>query len=228
MHDAYQLEADVFDDLGPDYIDRWYMAKINANLVHFSRYHKVSAYKDLAAAEKIFLETKYGNIGPHAIDDPHFEGEDSEAMFKLRAQGNVLMNSMEARWRSTDKRVPRIDKNFHKKSHDHLPSGDLSKEKNKPFCKGKLIQKPSIKYPKSAKSVGRIYVGASEFKVDLNEDGRVINPILLAVFPQQLKFDSKNLDRMKKWYWKPNKDQELTKCRLDRKNIVLPFQFVLK
>lgn len=94
------------------------------------------------------------------------------------------------------------------------------------FCSGKMIQRPAMKYPASRDSKNRF--GAVILQMDLNSDGEVINPSVLASVPENV-FDEKSLRVVGKWKFKP-KDRNAVgvTCRLERTNLVQPLTFELR
>ncbi|WP_018996734.1 energy transducer TonB [Hirschia maritima] len=228
-HDSYQSIALIWEKQGDEFIDRWYSAKIVANYIHFANYQNKNAFYDIAQAEEKYLKYSESNLKPHRTNDPHIFDDGHDRQIKLRAQGDVLMMTMEAYWKSSGERVPRYRST--NSSHEHLPDDanvDLESDKSTlPFCKGKLLQKPKMRYPKAARKGFKVFVGSSMFRVELDEKGKLIDTELLAVFPSQLTFDDKALANMKKWYWKPEKGQDLSKCTMATTDMILPFQFVL-
>ena len=94
------------------------------------------------------------------------------------------------------------------------------------FCRGKMIQRPAMKYPASRDSKSQF--GAVILQMDLNADGDVINPRVLASVPENV-FDEKSLRVVGKWKFKPkDRDAVGVTCRLERSNLVQPLTFELR
>ncbi len=94
------------------------------------------------------------------------------------------------------------------------------------FCPGKLIQRPAMKYPAGQLNRGRI--GAVIMEFDLDTTGKVVNPRVRASVPEGV-FDEKSTRVVGKWKYKPqNKDAVGVSCRLERKNVVVPFVFEIR
>lgn len=94
------------------------------------------------------------------------------------------------------------------------------------FCAGKLIQRPSMRYPAGQANRGRI--GAVIMEFDLDPEGQVVNPRVRASVPEGV-FDEKSTRVVDKWKFKPdNKNAVGASCRLERTNVVVPLTFVIR
>ena len=94
------------------------------------------------------------------------------------------------------------------------------------FCRGRLIQRPAIKYPTGQRRRARI--GAVIMEFDVDSGGEVINPRVRASVPEGV-FDEKTTDVVGKWKFRPdNRNAVGVSCRLERKNIVVPVTFVMR
>ncbi len=94
----------------------------------------------------------------------------------------------------------------------------------RPFCEGQLVQMPPLEYPQAA--LDRHQVGAviARFKV---ADGKVADAEVLAAVPYE-GFKEEALKTLAQWTWKVAPGQDLSTCRLSRKNIIIPFVFTLR
>ncbi|NQY40957.1 MAG: energy transducer TonB [Henriciella sp.] len=92
-----------------------------------------------------------------------------------------------------------------------------------PQCAGRMIQRPKMRYP-SGKARRGMY-GAVILGFELDPEGRVVNPEILASIPIE-EFDEKSLQTVGKWRFKPDDpDQVGVSCRLERSNVVQPLIF---
>jgi TonB family protein len=99
-------------------------------------------------------------------------------------------------------------------------------ENGLPFCAGRMIQSPTMKYPSGRKF--REKFGSVILGFDLNPDGQVINQKVLASVPEGV-FDEKSLRVVGKWRFKPNDRRSVgVSCRLERTNMVQPLTFELR
>lgn len=95
-----------------------------------------------------------------------------------------------------------------------------------PFCPGKMIQRPAMRYPAGQANRGRI--GAVVMHFDLDPAGNVVNPTVRASVPEGV-FDEKSTRVVGKWRFKPeNKNAVGVSCRLERTNVVIPLVFTIR
>lgn len=95
-----------------------------------------------------------------------------------------------------------------------------------PQCSGRMIQRPKMRYP-TGKAMRGMY-GAVILGFELDSEGRVINPEILASIPVE-EFDERSLETVGKWRFKPeNADQVGVSCRLERSNVVQPLIFQIR
>lgn len=98
-------------------------------------------------------------------------------------------------------------------------------ERGLPFCSGKMIQRPAMKYPSGSDNRGRF--GAVILEFDLDPEGQVIHPRVRASVPEGV-FDEKSLRVVGKWKFKPDDRRAVgVSCRLERTNLVQPLTFAL-
>ncbi|MEC7291057.1 MAG: energy transducer TonB, partial [Pseudomonadota bacterium] len=96
-------------------------------------------------------------------------------------------------------------------------------ERGLPFCSGKLVQRPKLRYPIGG--VRRGMYGAVILGLELDEEGNVIDREILASVPEN-QFDKKSLRVVKKWKYRATDENAVgVTCRLNRKNLVLPLTF---
>jgi len=99
-------------------------------------------------------------------------------------------------------------------------------ENGLPFCRGKMIQRPAMKHPSGPYYRGQF--GSVILEFDLDAEGQVINPRVLASVPQAV-FDEKSLRVVGKWKFKPENRREVgVTCRLERTNLIQPLTFELR
>ncbi|MCR9079318.1 MAG: energy transducer TonB [Hyphomonadaceae bacterium] len=98
-------------------------------------------------------------------------------------------------------------------------------ERGLPFCAGRMIQRPKMRYPAGYANRGRF--GAVILELDLDSEGQVINPRVRASVPEGV-FDEKSLRVVGKWKFKPDDRRAVgVSCRLERANLVQPLTFAL-
>lgn len=103
---------------------------------------------------------------------------------------------------------------------------DASADAGLPFCDGRIVQNPKMRYPSEAQDDG--LVGAVIIGFDLNADGQVINPKVLASIPNDA-FEDRILSTLSKWRYRATKRKQIgVTCELSRSNIVMPFTFLLQ
>ncbi len=95
-----------------------------------------------------------------------------------------------------------------------------------PFCAGKMIQRPSMKFPSDRDSRGQY--GAIILEFDLNRDGEVENQRVLASVPEGI-FDDRALQTLAQWKFRPEDRNAVgSTCRVERSNMVQPLAFELR
>jgi len=99
-------------------------------------------------------------------------------------------------------------------------------ENGLPFCSGRMIQRPSMRYPFGKAAKG--FFGAVILQMDLDPDGQVLNPRVVASVPTDV-FEEKSLRVVGKWKFRPaDRDAVGVTCRLQRTNIIQPLTFQLR
>jgi len=94
------------------------------------------------------------------------------------------------------------------------------------LCAGRMIQRPAMRFPKV--QAMRDLFGAVILEFDLDDQGEVQNPIVLASVPIAA-FDEDALRTVEKWRFKPDRPREVGQsCRLNRSSIVQPLVFQLR
>ena len=92
-----------------------------------------------------------------------------------------------------------------------------------PFCAGAMQQKPKMRFPRRKQLKGMF--GAVILGLEFDDEGNVINPVVLASVPLE-EFDERSLETVGKWRFKPDDpDQVGVTCRLNRENVVQPLVF---
>ncbi len=99
-------------------------------------------------------------------------------------------------------------------------------ENGLPFCAGRMIQRPAMRYPAGKAMRGRF--GAVILELEFDSEGKVINPKVLASVPFE-EFDDRSLRTVGKWKFKPENPREVgVSCRLNRDSVVQPLVFQLR
>ena len=95
-----------------------------------------------------------------------------------------------------------------------------------PHCSGKLIQRPRLDYPAAALRQGRF--GALFLRMHLDDEGRVVDPEVLAAVPVD-EFDDRSMRMVSRWKYRPDKPRDVgVKCSLERQNLIQPLTFSIK
>ena len=112
---------------------------------------------------------------------------------------------------------------------DKVPAPETEEEDAEdllPTCPGALAQRPRMKYPAVKAMRGRF--GAVILNFELDEEGRVVEPKVLASVPVE-EFEERALKTVRKWRYKADKASEVgVTCRLSSSNVVLPIVFQLR
>ncbi|MEL6666180.1 MAG: energy transducer TonB [Pseudomonadota bacterium] len=194
-----------------------------------------------------FAETKYVAAVAYFNDDPepdamlemaHVEGfakayrdslgEHPEWADRLRWKADAWGMAMEAYFDSSGKRWPSEEEiNAILATYPvPLDPSDSASDDQLPQCSGRMIQRPKMRYP-SGKAMRGMY-GAVILGFELDPEGRVVNPEILASIPIE-EFDEKSLQTVGKWRYKPDdSDQVGVSCRLERSNVVQPLVFLIR
>lgn len=157
-------------------------------------------------------------------------GERPDWATKFRWKAEAWNMAMDAFFESERKRHPadtqlsEIVASYRPEDFEPEQAASASEEDLLPLCEGRIIQSPKLKYPAKAEKDG--LVGAVILQFDLDEDGNVTNPNVLASVPNE-SFDDEILKTIVKWrYRAKNRKQIGVTCRVDRTNIVMPFNFL--
>ncbi|MEL8054549.1 MAG: TonB family protein [Pseudomonadota bacterium] len=140
--------------------------------------------------------------------DAYFTSADLEQKVDQESIQAIL-----ARWNATDDDInSRASK-----------SGETSKRL--PFCKGKLIQSPRMRYPGRASRKGML--GSLILRYNFDASGRITEPQVLASIPFD-DFDERVKSTVVQWVWQPDNAESVGQtCRVERRNIVQQFIFAL-
>lgn len=99
-------------------------------------------------------------------------------------------------------------------------------ENGLPFCSGRMIQRPAVRYP-SGKAMRGMF-GAVILELEFDEEGQVINPRVLASVPVE-EFDDRSLRAVGQWKFKPDQPKQVgVTCRLNRDSVVQPLVFQIR
>ena len=152
-------------------------------------------------------------------------GERPDWAINLRWKADAWGMAMEAYFESARKKPPyKAEINAILATYP-IPKGttDTASDDLLPQCSGRMIQRPKMRYP-SGKAMRGMY-GAVILGFELDPEGRVVNPEILASIPIE-EFDAKSLQTIGKWRFKPDDpDQVGISCRLERSNVVQPLIF---
>ena len=91
-----------------------------------------------------------------------------------------------------------------------------------PHCDGELIRPDGFYYPSRASYDGMVGSVIAKFRFD--EEGHVHDVDVLASVPPDV-FDDSVLDASSSWYYQVAEGVDLSTCRLDHENVVLPITF---
>lgn len=99
-------------------------------------------------------------------------------------------------------------------------------ENGLPFCAGRMIQRPAMRFPRVQNM--RDLFGAVIVSFDLDGEGNVLNPVVLASVPIAT-FDEDTVSTVQKWRFRPDRPRDVGQvCRLNRSSIVQPLVFQLR
>ena len=99
-------------------------------------------------------------------------------------------------------------------------------ENGLPFCSGRMIQRPAMRYPSGRAMRGMF--GAVILELEFDETGQVINPKVLASVPIET-FEDRSLRTVGKWKFKPDTPRDVgVRCRLNRDSVIQPLVFQLQ
>ncbi|MEM9375281.1 MAG: energy transducer TonB [Pseudomonadota bacterium] len=103
---------------------------------------------------------------------------------------------------------------------------ELKIESDLPQCRGRMIQRPSLRYPVGKARRGMF--GAVILKLQFDEEGNVVNPRVLASVPSGV-FDERSLSTVEKWRFKADEPKAVgATCRIQASNVVQPLVFQLR
>lgn len=203
-----------------DYIPRQYLdTRSLAAIALFNSDHDTDAMLEMAHV--------YGRA--RQIHNPDWSHPDWAT--KAQWSSEAWLYAMEAYFLSVNRRYPdedaldAIKASYSQEDHQDPPK-IASRVKHKlPHCKGELDMKPKIRYPKDA-SYRRMF-GAVILEIELDSTGAVINPKVRAAIPFE-GFSESVVKTASQWTYVPE-DAEIPgeTCRLQRKNLVVPFTFSL-
>ena len=202
---------------GPQFFAKKWRAQNEAIGVKFVKSHNKKTYyaiEDLMKANVTEWE-KYGDAVPY--DEVRREFYNSQAWAYAIEAYFHSQNVNIRKWRS-----PKIPKLLKAKPDEE----DTALESKKLFCEdGKFTNKKLPKYPKGRGFM--LPIGALIIKMSTDETGQVDHAEVLGVVPANKGFEDATIEAVKKWKWKVDKDVDVSTCRLDRTNIIAPFQFVV-
>lgn len=99
-------------------------------------------------------------------------------------------------------------------------------ENGLPFCAGRMIQRPAMRFPRVQNM--RDLFGAVIVSFDLDGEGNVLNPVVLASVPIAT-FDEDAVSTVEKWRFRPDRPRDVGQvCRLNRSSVVQPLVFQLR
>lgn len=209
--------AELWGRAGPQFFAKKWRAQNEAIGVKFLQSHNKKTYyaiEDLIKANVTEWE-KYGEAVP--FDEARREFYNSQAWaYAMEA----YFQSQHIHLREWDS--PKLPRTKKLKSKD----SDESSKSKMPFCEnGKFPSKKLPKYPNGQGFM--LPVGALILKLSTDETGQVDNAEVLGVVPANKGFEEATIKAVKKWKWKVDKGVDVSTCRLNRTNIIAPFQFVV-
>ncbi|NQY14070.1 MAG: energy transducer TonB [Henriciella sp.] len=156
------------------------------------------------------------------------ERPDWATKFRWKAEAwNMAMDAFfetERRRHPAEEDLSAIVASYRPDDYEPTPAASENDEEVLPLCEGRIVQSPKLKYPAQAAKDG--LVGAVIIRFDLDTDGKVANPKVLASVPNE-SFDDEILKTIVKWrYRAKNRKQVGVTCRVERTNIVMPFNFL--
>ncbi len=104
-----------------------------------------------------------------------------------------------------------------------IPPGTATETRSAPRCKGRLLQRPPLKYPLADANDGRFGSVIVRFAV---RGGKVVNPEVLAAVPSD-RFGAGVVETVSKWGYELTEKSENNGCLADFDNVVLPVTFEL-
>ncbi len=148
---------------------------------------------------------------------------------KAQWSSEAWLYAMEAYFLSVNRRFPdeetldAIKTSYDQEDHQDPPRTEPRVEYELPHCKGDLDKTPKLRYPKNAAYRG--IFGAVILQLELDPTGNVVNPEVKAAVPFET-FKDEVIKTASQWTYVAA-DGELPgeTCRLQRKNLIVPFTF---
>ncbi|MDP3458269.1 MAG: hypothetical protein Q8S09_03245 [Hyphomonas sp.] len=104
-----------------------------------------------------------------------------------------------------------------------IPPSPATETRSAPRCKGRLLQRPPLRYPLADANDGRFGSVIVRFAV---RGGKVVNPEVLAAVPSD-RFGAGVVETVSKWGYELTEKSENNGCLADFDNVVLPVTFEL-
>lgn len=221
-HDAMNALDSTVAHLEPvrsQYPSLYYPTSRNAIIADFMYRHSSDSLRDLVEYYAIMrqmrsVEDARGDV-PAWLETEYWESEAwirvAEAWFMSNNQQNRILT--ESQREDILETYPPVDVPEHTTN---------SPQDSRPFCEGELHMRPRLDYPTSANFRGMI--GVVTLRIAFDASGNVIDPEVLASVPIG-GFEEETIETVSKWRWDPNDDQDLSACRLNRENVVLPVSY---
>lgn len=196
-----------------------------------ARFHAASAQFKLAPAPAAMIEMAH--VEGRARSHTNQLGEHPEWAETLKWKADVWGMAMEAYFdgerepHPTESEIQAILASYGADiaSRNALAARSLDR-RGLPFCAGKMIQRPAMKFPPTRETRGQY--GAIVLEFDLDAEGQVMNQKVLASVPEGV-FDERALETLGQWKFRPdNKSSVGSTCRLERTNMVQPLAFELR
>lgn len=104
------------------------------------------------------------------------------------------------------------------------PADEADAEDKRPFCEGKLIQKPRLRYPGKAAFRGQVGAVIVSFRF---VEGRVSDIEVLASVPNE-GFEDEVVKTVSQWRWERAETQPSEPCRMSRDDVIQTLVFQLR
>lgn len=207
------------DPVKAQYPSLYYPTSRNAVIADFMYRHSTDSLRDLVThyakiRQMRSIEDARGDV-PDWLETEYWESDAwvrvAEAWFMANNQQNRILT--EAQREDILETYPPVDV---------LGQSTNGPQDSHPFCEGELHMRPRLDYPTNAAFRGLI--GVVTLRMEFDDAGNVINPEVLASVPIG-GFEEETIETVSNWRWEPNNDQDLSTCRLNRSNVILPVSY---
>ncbi|MEM1086155.1 MAG: TonB family protein [Pseudomonadota bacterium] len=170
---------------------------------------RMSALRDDAGDRPDYAEKLYWQAQAwRGAMEAYFVSTDSS--YRIDEDG---IDAILEKWETTDTQI-----------NAEANDGDQQRE-GLPFCEGRLIQSPKMKYPRGNARKGMF--GSLIVRFAFDADGSVIRPEILASIPIE-GFEADVKKTVQQWTWEASDPLAVDKtCTLSRENLIQQFIFAL-